>query len=320
MGSDSYMLNSYVNLKIKLMAQKVNDPVVEAILAQYEKGNEKKSANNASKVFDLKNYFATYLPDGVKEGSKTVRILPGVDGGTPFVPLMVHSKQIKDSNGKTKFEKFICPEEHLGKDCPFCEARKELYASGTDSDKEIAKTLFARKMYVLRVIDRDHEEEGIKFWRIGKDTYDALIGVIKVRGDISNLTTGRDIIIQLKKELKGTKEITSISSIINDDVSETFSTKEAYNSFMEDKRTWSDVYSVKPYGYLEIIVKGGDPVWSKDKECYIDKSEVKAKPQSEYNETIVMGGDVKKQVVKEDVKTPVESTSDESDDDSELPF
>lgn len=296
------------------MAQKVNSPVVEAILAQYEKGNEKKSTSNAKKSFDLKNYFTTFLPEGVKDGSKTVRILPGIDGGTPFVPVFVHSKMIKG-----KSEKFLCPNKHLDKDCPFCEVKAELYSTKQESDRLVANTLNTKDMYVVRVIDRDHEEEGIKFWRISVDCFKQLIGIIKVRGDISDLESGRDIILNLGKVSKGNgKPYTEIISMIDCDSAPAFETKEQYNTYSEDKRTWNDVYSVKPYGYLEIIVKGGEPVWSKEKECYVDKSESQPKQQSEYNEPIVMGNDAKKQAVKQEVKTATPTV--EAEDDDNLPF
>jgi hypothetical protein len=45
-----------------------------------------------------------------------------------------------------------------------------------------------------------------------------------------------------------------------------------------DNRTWEDVYSLKSYDYLEIIVKGGVPVWDKDLKKFVDKNAAQSKP------------------------------------------
>ena len=47
---------------------------LEAILSQYKESGS--NSNFQAKTYDLGNYFSTYLPEGVKEGTKVIRILP----------------------------------------------------------------------------------------------------------------------------------------------------------------------------------------------------------------------------------------------------
>ena len=57
---------------------------LEVMLAQYEKNNAPKYEKQEAKTYDLKNYFNTYIPESVKSGTKTIRILP-TKTGSPFV-------------------------------------------------------------------------------------------------------------------------------------------------------------------------------------------------------------------------------------------
>ncbi len=55
------------------------------MLAQYQKNNAPKFEKKAEKVYDLKNYFNTYIKEGVKSAVKEIRILPTKDGSSPDV-------------------------------------------------------------------------------------------------------------------------------------------------------------------------------------------------------------------------------------------
>ena len=89
----------------------------------------------------------------------------------------------------------------------------------------------------------------------------------------------------------------------------------------EDKRTWRDVYATKPYEFLEIIVKGGEPMWSKEKNCFIDKLEVMAD-----EEPITMGKEEALPLTKQEIEdqktavTTAPSTTTTDDDEDDLPF
>jgi hypothetical protein len=252
-----------------MVQTKTQDPIVAEMLKQYE--NTQSPKQNTTKTFDLKNYFSIYLPDGVNTGTKRIRILPSQGNGNPFSSMQVHTRQV---NGK--WQKYTCLKHNneIDKDCPFCEARQELLASGKESDKELAKKFGNRKMHILRVIDRDHEEDGIKFWRFNLDyrnkgIYDNIISIVKVFGNISDAEKGRDLIINIGRDHKKNCVITGL---VHCDPSPALEDKGLLTSLTEDKRTWQDIYAIKDYSYLEIIVLGGEPVYDKNNKMWVDKA------------------------------------------------
>lgn len=288
---------------------------LDAILAQYEK-NSSSNTNYSQKTYDLKNYFTTFLDKGVKNGKRIVRILPVGEGQkTPFVEVMVHKIKL---NGE--FKTFTCPKHEEQKDCPFCEAREALLATGKEDDKELAKKYSARKTYVVKVIDRDKEAEGVKFWRFNHDyrktgTFDKLIGIIQEFGDITDPNKGRDLIINIARD---TNDVPVIQSIIQKDSTKLTTDREIGLSWLGDKRTWKDVYSIKPYDYLAIIVKGGEPAWDKVNEKWADKTSLKAEnignESEDLNSELEMG---KKDAEKTKSNT---TSSKEEDPEEDLPF
>jgi hypothetical protein len=289
---------------------------LDAMLAQYAKNNEPKFQKTEAKSYDLKNYFNTFIPDGVESGTKQVRILPTSDGSTPFVEMHAHKIKIDGKNTTLP-----CLNHNDGEACPFCEAYDALRATGKDSDKELAKTYRARKMYVVKVIDREKEEEGVKFWRFNDDytkqgVYDKTMAIINaLKKDITHAETGRDLFITITRN---TNKIPIVSGVASLDPNP-LSTDEAQKAeWLADTRTWKDVYATRDYNYLEIIVKGDTPVWDKDLKKIVGKSELKSVPSTTEAE-ITMGVEN----VKASIQTAVNmetSTSNDEDDSDDLPF
>lgn len=244
-----------------------------AMLAQYENNNKPKYEKRSDKVYDLKNYFTTHLEVGVKSATKQIRILPTKDSSTPFVEFYGHKAQI---NGDWKT--FACLKEEKGEACPFCEAREALLSTGKDTDKELAKNYAAKMMYIVKVIDRAAESEGVKFWRFNHDyrkegIYDKIFGVLNaIKKDVTDAKTGRDLIITINRNQSGVPIISAVASLDPSVLSEDES---LVSTWLADERTWEDVYSVKSYDYLAIIVKGGEPVWNKESKKFVDKASLK---------------------------------------------
>jgi len=291
---------------------------LDAMLAQYESNNKPKFVkSDTAKVYDLKNYFNTFIKEGVKSATKEIRILPTADGSSAFVELHAHKVQV-DGEWKT----FPCLKHEKNEACPFCEAREALLATGKDSDKELAKKYNARLMYVVKVIDRAAEEEGVKFWRFNHDyrkegILDKINGVLKaVKKDVTNPTTGRDFSITINRSATGAPVVSAVASL---DPSPLSSDVEQVNTWLADTRTWEDVYSVRTYDYLEIIVRGGIPVWDKDNKKFIDKASINTSSSDNSESELTLGVEN----VKANVKTATNTTekpSVTSNSDDDLPF
>lgn len=302
--------------------------VVSAILAQVEKGSQR--PQKASTKFSLTNYFGIRLPDGVNEQQIQVRILPNPDKTNPNPFQEVYGHKIQTASGR--WQTFLCPKEHNDTDCPFCQARTELLSTGDAEDKKDAKKYNTKKMYVVKIIQRDKENEGVKFWRFAhsysnQGILDKIVAIIKMKKtDVSNPQTGRDLYLDVKRDQFGNAVV---SSILDGDASIITENEGLYNKWVNDERTWEDVYSVKPYDFLRLVVEGEEPYYDKDTKSYVTKDVYEAKKEKKSNDLsssgeISMGnGAVTENGIK--TKLPMTVISDskdisDDDDDDDLPF
>jgi hypothetical protein len=233
---------------------------IKSILEQYEKNSE--GSNYISSEERLKLYFTTHLKPNEKSGIRKIRILPDPDGGSPFKEVYGHTIQKSDG----KWQTFICPNKMDKKPCPFCELNKKLLDRGDEISKELAKKYYAKKMYVVKVIDRDNEEDGPKFWRFKHSfsktgVFDKIYAILKSientsAPDIDDPENGRDLIITINRNHNN---IPTIASIIHSEPSKLSDNEELVKEWLNDSMTWKDVYSIKEYDYLKIIAAGGVP-------------------------------------------------------------
>ena len=277
----------------------------DAVLAQYEKNKNNATSGNANKVSQedrMKKYFTTVLPKGSKGEERRIRILPTKDGSSPFVEAYFHEVQVDG-----KWVKLFDPKQE-GKRSPLNEVYEGLMMTGVDSDKELARTYRSRKFYIVKVIDRDHENDGVKFWRFkhnhkGDGIMDKVFPIFRNKGDITNAETGRDLILSLALTKSGNgKEYTTINSIIPEDSGVLHTDADVAKTWLEDELTWSDVYAKKGEDYLELVARGEAPRWDSDQKRYVSSStsdEVIASPKT---------------------STPVVDPQEEDDVEGDLPF
>jgi hypothetical protein len=244
---------------------------LDAVLAQYEKSTQSSSSSAKMSQEDrMKKYFAAILKDNEKQGQRRLRILPTTDGASPFKEVWYHEIQVDG-----KWQKFYDPGKNNNERSPLTEVYEELKATGKETDKELAKQYLSRKFYIVKVIDRDAEDEGVKFWRF-KHNYknegilDKIIPIWRAKGDITDPETGRDIILELTKAKtpKGTT-YTVIQTVMYDDPAPVHTDKDVATSWINDELTWNDVYSKKPVEYLEAIARGETPRWDSEKGGYV---------------------------------------------------
>ena len=251
---------------------------LDAVLAQYEQSKQTNTSSTSKMSQDerLKKYFAALLKDNEKQGQKRLRILPTKDGSSPFKEVWFHEVQIDG-----KWVKLYDPGKNDNERSPLNEVHDELMSTGRDSDKELAKQYKARKFYIVKLIDRDHEDDGVKFWRFkhnykNEGVLDKIIPIWRAKGDITSADKGRDIILELTKAKtpKGAT-YTVIQTIMYDDPTSVHENTETGNSWVNDELTWQDVYSKKPVEYLEAVARGETPRWNTEqgKYTYGDSSE-----------------------------------------------
>ena len=284
--------------------------VLDAVLAQYEQSTQN-STNSGSKMSSedrMKKYFAAILKDNEKQGQKRVRILPTTDGSSPFKEVWFH-----EINVDGKWQKFYDPGKNDNERSPLNEVYEELMSTGKEADKQLATQYRSRKFYIVKVIDRENEQDGVKFWRF-KHNYkqegilDKIIPIWKAKGDVTDPDKGRDLILELTKAKtpKGAF-YTVIQTVMYDDPSPISEDETQMSEWVGDELTWEDVYSKKAVEYLEAIARGETPRWDSEKGGYVYSN----------NETseVSMGGTPAPKSINEVADPQVEDEIDE-----DLPF
>jgi hypothetical protein len=253
--------------------------VLDSVLAQYEKNSTSSSSQktNISQEDRLKKYFSAILQKNEKSASRRIRILPTKDGSSPFVEVWYHEIQV---NGQ--WVKLYDPEKNDNDRSPLTEVYNELISTGKKEDKELASQYRSRLFYIVKVIDRDNEQDGVKFWRF-KHNYkqegvlDKILPIWKAKGDVTNAEKGRDLIIELTRaKTPQGKEYTVIQTIMYDDPQPLHEDKAIMEGWIQDELTWNDVYSKKPVEYLEAVAVGETPIWSSELKKYVygEESEI----------------------------------------------
>ena len=300
--------------------------IFEEMMQQYQDSHKIGGAKKSDNKYDLKNYFNTGLPKGVEELKKKIRILPPEEGKKTSIGVMYgHTKKV---NGEWKT--FPCLKHEKNEECPFCQAREMLLASGTEEDKELAKEYSARKFYIVKVIDRDNEADGVKFWRIKHNYkkeghYDKIMAaIVNAEHDITDPETGRDLNITIKKNATGS----AVTILGANSPSPLTTDEENLAKWTSDTRTWEDVYSLRNFEYLAIIVKNEIPVWDKEEGRWVAKATEKESDGVE--DEVDMDNELptpteapaeKKVTPKTETKVVAKAVAtDDEDEDDDLPF
>ena len=251
---------------------------LDAVLAQYEKNKQSGGSTKPQMTSEerMKQYLSIMLPKGTKSGEKRIRIVPTTDGTSPFKEVFFHNTQVqgrwmkiydpgKDSTGKP-----------TGERSPLNEVEEALRLAGDAQSKELARNYRSQKFYIVKVVDRDNEEDGVKFWRFkhnwkGDGPIDKIIPIWRNKGDITDINEGRDLILVLQTvPLPGGRgEYTTVSSVMYEDPGKLSEDEGKVKEWTEDERIWKDVYSQKPVEYLEAISKGLDPTWDSELKKYV---------------------------------------------------
>lgn len=259
--------------------------------------------------FDTKNYLQARLLPNEESKTLTIRLLPfSPEGGSPFKKVSMHTVKVNKDISSSGWKTFVCPIHNkkdgalMGDGCPFCETSekaKELKKTSLDevTRKKYSDVEFmnhARDMWIVRCIERDHEEDGVKFWLFNsskkKDgAYDKIMNIANQRTasaarkgnkySIFDLENGMDLIVTLTRTNDGK---TNIQVIDDGSPSPLTEDRELGIKWINDSKKWYEVYTVKPYEYMSIVIQGGVPVYDKEKGHFVDKNErIEAEKEAE---------------------------------------
>jgi len=267
---------------------------------EIRKSQEKKNVFKKKFEFDEKNYLNTRLNKGEVSRQIRVRLLPvSAEDGHSYVTLHSHTLKVNNEISKSGFKSFIClNDEHIKDErgCPLCDKYKEMMEEANRCKDPVEnKALFVaakqyepREIHIARVIERGHEEDGVKFWRFnsrrdGQGIKDFLLELYKIRNqesidatgepyNIFDLENGKDIIITLGVKSDGKTSVGITDAGFSTPLSKDPNQVEEW---VNDEKTWQDVYASKSYEYLEIIADGEIPYYDKENNKWVAKVEKK---------------------------------------------
>ena len=283
----------------------------KALEEQNEKFKKANVTSNGSRKnsFDPKNYLDLKLKENEDSKTVKVRFLPiSATDCTVFFDIITHALKVDKEIAKSGFKSYVCLDSEKAEsneECPICKKSRELFDKAAKARKEgneaLSKSLYKeacslkkKRTFITRVIDRDHEEEGVKFWRFNENSmrkgiYDELMNLYNTRKEeakedgeedynIFDLYNGKDIIINVSKSqipdgFGGIKE--TIAYNITDSGNRKPLSKDVdkANAWLNDEKTWKDVYSLKTADYLELVVNGKIPVFNRDLGHFVEKVE-----------------------------------------------
>lgn len=312
------------------------------------------SFKNKEKVFDEKNYLNIRLSDNQTSKELKFRLLP-IDGesNTPFKKIHVHTVKVPKEVSPSGWKSYICIEKTEGIDrniygskCPFCEMNREAYKKFSEETeptikerwKKISLENIPKEACIVRGIERGAEEDGPKFWKfnIRKDKTDPkgqIMELYKTRleesreegledENILDINTGKDlkITISLASDNNQGENRTSVK-IVDYGKNKPLSTD--VNQMLEwvnDSKKWSDVFTIKPYDYLSVILEGEIPFYDKTLNKWVKKMDKLKEQENQINDINQKIADAEAMAIINDnvdviMSTPVmDATSDE------LPF
>ena len=281
----------------------------EEVKNQYEEEQKTNFPTTKKTQFNEKNYLQARLGDNEDTKTLTIRLLPfSPEGGSPFKKVFMHKVKVNKDVSSSGWKTFVCPTHNkkdgtvMGDKCPFCETSakaKELKSNALDEPtrKKYGDVEFLNKvkeMWIVRCIERDHEEDGVKFWLFNsskkKDgVYDKIMNLANRRAasaakkgnvySIFDLNNGLDLDITLTKTSDGKTTIQVLDAGSPSPLTDDF---DLGMKWIQDEKKWYEVYTVKSYDYMAIIAMGGVPIFSKEFNKYVDKDELeKLKKEAE---------------------------------------
>lgn len=130
------------------------------------------------------------------KGKQVVRIVPyKFSPENPFIELKFHYGLA----GKT----YISPDT-FGRPDPIVEFANKLKKTGDKEEWKQGRALEPKLRTYVPIIVRGQENEGVKFWGFGKQVYEEILSIIDdpEYGDITDLTSGRDITVEFKEAIE----------------------------------------------------------------------------------------------------------------------
>lgn len=181
-------------------------------------------------------------------GEHTIRLVPYKFKAFPFIELYFHY----DFNKKN----LLSPISFDDPD-PIVELAEKLKATGDKESRDLAKELAPKMRTYVAVLVRGEEEQGIRFYGMGKTVYEEILKIMDDPdyGNIFDPYTGTDLVIkyQTPEEVGNDYGKTSIRAKRN--TSRLADTDEQIEKYLNNQKNITDIYKVLSYDELTEILQ-----------------------------------------------------------------
>lgn len=146
---------------------------------------------------------------------------------------------------------------------PIIEFADKLRRTGDKNDFRISRKIAPRQRTYVPILVRGKEEEGVKFWGFGQTVYTELLKTIDDPdyGDITNMTTGRDITVEYEEPTEKNKYGSTIirvkpatTPVISSDAANTPQGKKILES-IKTMAPIEEVFTVPTYEELQAMLE-----------------------------------------------------------------
>ena len=179
-------------------------------------------------------------------GKTQIRIVPYTHNkDNPFTELFFHYSLVPN--------KTVLSPQSFGRPDPVQQFADKLKSSG-DKDEWIQGKRIEPKMRTFApVIVRGEESEGVKFWGFGKTVYQELLGIIADPdyGDISDATTGRDIVVERQTPAEAGNQYGKTTIRVKHNQTELADNAKMQKELLENQPNYAELYTEPTYDELK---------------------------------------------------------------------
>jgi len=213
-------------------------------------------------------------------GEHTVRLLPYKFSDFPFIELYFHYDLGKDN---------LLSPTSFGDPDPIVQYSDKIKAEGTRESYILSRKLMPTLRTYAAVIVRGEEDQGVRFWGFGKQTYEEILKTMDdpEYGNILDPYTGTDLKVSFMSAEEAGNKYGKITVKGARNSSKLAPNEETIQKWLNTQRPITDIYKVKTYDELMESLKA----WLESKDDTEETSSretaaAKSKPTAEEANTV----------------------------------
>ena len=179
-------------------------------------------------------------------GKSQIRIVPYLhDKANPFSELFFHYSLVPN--------KTVLSPLSYGRPDPVQQFADKLKSTGNKDEWIQGKRIEPKMRTFVPVVVRGEENEGVKFWGFGKTVYQELLGIIADPdyGDISDSTTGRDIVVERQTPAEAGNQYGKTTIRVKPNVTSLSDNSDLLTKLLDEQPNLNELYNEPTFDELK---------------------------------------------------------------------